>query len=79
MESDDFNRLYQNIEKMADRIGRINDIIVETKARVDSIIESLSRFVTKEEFFPVKLIAYGIISLTITTLIGGFIGFLIQK
>lgn len=58
---------------IANDISRIKTDITEIKERLDE------KYVTKDEFEPVKKLVYGIVGLILTAVIGALLGLVILK
>ena len=58
---------------MANDVRRIKTDVIEIKQRLDS------KYVTKEEFDPVKKLVYGIVALILTAVVGALLGMVILK
>jgi len=58
---------------MANDVRRIKTDVIEIKQRLDS------KYVTKEEFDPVKKLVYGIVALILTAVMGALLGMVILK
>lgn len=65
----------------ADRLaGKMESDINYIKKTVEEIKNRQDRdFVTRTEFEPVKKVVYGLVSLTLVTVMGGILALLIQK
>lgn len=49
------------------------------KATIENLKEQVKTFVTKDEFFPVKMIAYGIASSVLLGVLGAILSFVLYR
>lgn len=69
----------QAIAVITTHIEHIRDEIAEIKVDVKDLKHSISnRYVKKEEFEPIKKLAYGLVTLIITIVVAGLISLVIK-
>jgi len=67
------NRLETQVAVMQETMSDIRSDVIEIKVKLDS------KYVTKEEFDPIKKLVYGVTGLILTTVIGALLALVIIK
>jgi hypothetical protein len=62
-----------------DNNGRDHDLLISLNTKMDVILNEMEKYVTKQEFAPVKAIVYGAVTIALAGIITAILGYVLKN